>query len=135
MRVLFFVFFYIMLGTAGISLPALINGDWSLIEISIGLITVVMSSVGYSATERIMQFYDEKPSKKSILFVHIIALVVALVLTVIVCVRLSDKYIIYVALFAYLLSCVFWWYQNWDNRNLENTSSTTLGGDASQFKE
>ena len=134
MRTFFFLLFYVVLGTTGITLSALVNWDWNLTEVSIGLVTVVMSSVGYSATEKIMHFYDEKPSKKMILFINVVALVVALIFTVIVCVRLTDEHIIYVALFAYLLSCAFWWYQNKDNKNLTNTSSSgTLGGGVEQF--
>jgi hypothetical protein len=29
-----------------------------------------------------------------------------------------------------VLSCLFWWFQNWNNKNLEKTSaSDALGGD------
>lgn len=133
MKIFYFVLFYVVLGTAGITLPGLINRGLVSTEVSIGLMTIVMSFVEYSASERIMQIFEEKSKDKWMLFWNVTALVVALILTIIVCIRISDKAALYISLFAYLLSCVFWWYQNRGNKNLENT--TTLGGDASQFNE
>lgn len=136
MKILYFILFYVALGTAGITLPLLINQEFVPAEVSIGLVTVVMSSVGYNSSEKIMQLYDEKSNKKGAFFFNLVSLVIALLFTIYVCIRISDKFTLYIAAFAYVLSCAFWWYQNWNNKNLENTSAPdTLGGSIEQFNK
>lgn len=48
--------FYIILGTLGLTIPSisyyLTNHRWPLDDISIGLITIVVSTVGYSTAEK-----------------------------------------------------------------------------------
>lgn len=133
MKICFFVLFYLLLGTAGITLPWLVNLSIVPCEAAIGLVTVVVSSVSYNASERILQIIEEKSNKKGPAFVNIIALVLALLFTIVVCVLKGNGVAVWIAIIAYLLSCVFWWFQNKENKNIENSSTPTLGGDVSQF--
>lgn len=134
MKLVFFLIFYVILGTTGITLPILLDG-FNINDFSIGLVTIVMSTVGYNASERIMHLYGTK-DKKDELFGNLIALVIALLVTIYVCVRISAKTTIYVSCGLFALSCLFWWFQNWNNKNLESTSATdTLGGSVEQFNK
>lgn len=131
MKITFFIIFYVILGTTGITLPWLVEQAIVLDEVAIGLVTIVMSTVSYNATEQILRIIEEKKNLKDIAFVNIVALVFALIFTIVVC-HLDGVIAIIVSIIAYVLSCVFWWFQNRDNKNI--TSTSTLGGDTSQFK-
>lgn len=140
MKLIFFSFFYVCLGTIGITIPWFISGTVSLSEIAIGLVTIAISSVGYNASEKFLQFYDERPSKKAVLLFYLLSLLVTLILSILVCITVSkgdsdgkNYEVLYYSIPAYLISCIFWWVQNWNNRNFENTSASTLGGKAEQF--
>lgn len=133
MKITFFIIFYVILGTTGITLPWLVEQAIVLDEVAIGLVTIVMSTVSYNATEQILRIIEEKKNLKDIAFVNIVALVFALIFTIVVC-HLDGVIAIIVSIIAYVLSCVFWWFQNRDNKNIMNTSTSTLGGDTSQFK-
>lgn len=135
MKIFFFVLFYVILGTAGITLPWLVNKDIVASEVAIGLVTIVVSTVGYNATEKVLQLIDEKSNSKKAAFVNISALVLALIFTIVVCNLIERPLAIIVSIIAYLLSCLFWWFQNWNNKNLENTSADTLGGGTEQFNK
>lgn len=133
MKITFFIIFYVILGTTGITLPWLVEQAIVLDEVAIGLVTIVMSTVSYNATEQILRIIEEKKNLKDIAFVNIVALVFALIFTIVVC-HLDGVIAIIVSIIAYVLSCVFWWFQNRDNKNIMNTSTSPLGGDTSQFK-
>ena len=130
MKFVFFLIFYVILGTTGITIPVLISQQFAPNEISIGFITIVMSAIGYNASERIMQLYDSNSrSQKTEMFINLIALVIALLFTIYVCICISKPTTIWVSITVYVLSCLFWWFQNWNNKNLEKTSaSDALGG-------
>ena len=130
MKCVFFLIFYVILGTTGITIPFLISQQFVPNEISIGFITIVMSTIGYNASERIMQLYDSNSrSQKTELFINLIALVIALLFTIYVCIWVLKPTTIWVSIIVYVLSCLFWWFQNWNNKNLEKTSaSDALGG-------
>lgn len=130
MKFAFFLIFYVILGTTGITIPFLISQQFVPNEISIGFITIVMSTIGYNASERIMQLYDSNSrSQKTELFINLIALVIALLFTIYVCIWVLKPTTIWVSIIVYVLSCLFWWFQNWNNKNLEKTSaSDALGG-------
>lgn len=135
-KFVFFLIFYVLLGTTGVTIPLLLSDKFMPNEVSIGLVTIVMSTVGYNASERIMQLYDEKANKKVENFINLVALVIALLFTIYVCIRVTKPSTIFIAVFFYFISCVFWWFQNWNNKHLENThSTTTLGGDIKQFNK
>ncbi|PTL33916.1 hypothetical protein C7120_04855 [Prevotella sp. oral taxon 376] len=131
MKFVFFLIFYVILGTTGITIPVLISQQFAPNEISIGFITIVMSTIGYNASERIMQLYDSNSrSKKTEMFINLIALVIALLCTIYVCICILKPTTIWVSIIVYVFSCLFWWFQNWNNKNLEKTSaSDALGGD------
>lgn len=136
MKVFFFVLFYVVLGTAGITLPWLVNKDIVASEVAIGLVTIVVSTVGYNATEKVLQLIDEKSNSKKAALINISALVLALIFTIVVCNLIEKPIAIIISIIAYLLSCLFWWFQNWNNKNLENTSAPdTLGGSIEQFNK
>ena len=67
-KIAFFIVFYLLLGTLGITIPGvdyyLKNGEIATNDIAIGLITIVVSTVGYSAA-RIIIKSNEKRSIKS----------------------------------------------------------------------
>lgn len=130
MKFVFFLIFYFILGTTGITIPFLISQQFAPNEISIGFITIVMSTIGYNASERIMQLYDSNSrSPKTELFINLIALVIALLFTIYMCIWVLKPTTIWVSIIVYVLSCLFWWFQNWNNKNLEKTSaSDILGG-------
>lgn len=132
MKITFFIIFYVILGTTGITLPWLVEQAIVLDEVAIGLVTIVMSTVSYNATEQILRIIEEKKNLKDIAFVNIVALVFALIFTIVVC-HLDGVIAIIVSIIAYVLSCVFWWFQNRDNKNIMNTSTSPIGGDTSQF--
>lgn len=135
-KFVFFLIFYVLLGTTGVTIPLLLSDEFMPNEISIGLVTIIMSTVGYNASERIMQLYDEKANKKVENFINLVALVIALMITIYVCIRVTKPSTIYIAAVFYLISCGFWWFQNWNNKHLEDThSATTLGGDIEQFNK
>ena len=135
-KFVFFLIFYVLLCTTGVTIPLLLSDEFMPNEISIGLVTIIMSTVGYNASERIMQLYDEKANKKVENFINLVALVIALMITIYVCIRVTKPSTIYIAAVFYLISCGFWWFQNWNNKHLEDThSATTLGGDIEQFNK
>lgn len=135
-KLVFFAIFYILLGTAGISIPILLNGV-ILNDLSIGLVTIVVSTVGYASTEKVLQLYDNKTSKLEVI-VNLAMMVLFLFSTIIVAICISrDKnqnIALCVSFVSYLISCVFWWYQNRDNKNLSENISA-LGGSTRQFNE
>lgn len=130
MKFVFFLIFYVILGTTGITIPFLISQQFVPNEISIGFITIVMSTIGYNASERIMQLYDSNSrSQKTELFINLIALVIALLFTIYVCIWVLKPTTIWVSIIVYVLSCLFWWFQNWNNKNLEKTSASDALGE------
>lgn len=102
MKFVFFLIFYVILGTTGITIPVLISQQFAPNEISIGFITIVMSTIGYNASERIMQLYDSNSrSKKTEMFINLIALVIALLCTIYVCICILKPTTIWVSIVVY----------------------------------
>ena len=143
MKALFFTFIYVLLGTLGVTVPLIVHQEFIPSEFAIGLVTVAMSYVGYNASEKILESFDKKPRKKITLFLYVLSLIIILIITLLVCIRItqdkqsdtSNNLALYFSIGAYVISCIIWWVQNWDNKNFENTSSTTLGGDIRQFNK
>ena len=109
----------------------LINQECDITAISIGLITIVVSTVGYNASEKIMELFDLDSKKKKIdLFLNLAAIVIVLLLTTVICISVSNEYKIdiWIASGAYLFSCIVWWLQNWNNKNLEVNPTDAMGG-------
>jgi uncharacterized membrane protein len=131
MKLLFFILFYVIVGTTGITIPILIDHNCDIPAISIGLITIVVSTVGYNASEKIMELVDLDSKKKKIdLFLNLVAIVVVLLLTTVICISVSKQYKadIWIAGGAYIFSCIFWWFQNWNNKNFEVNPTDAMGG-------
>ncbi len=134
-KLIFFGIFYILLGTAGISIPIFLNGI-VLEDISIGLVTIVVSTVGYASTEKVLQLYDDKTTKFEVI-INLSMMVVALFCTIIVAICISKKnqcLPLCISVFSYIVSCGFWWYHNRDNTNLTENDSV-LGGSSNQFNK
>ena len=120
--------FYLLLGTLGITIPGvdyyLKNGEIATNDIAIGLITIVVSTVGYSAARIII-----KSNEKRELFWNIVALALSIVCNVFVVILLSnnrDDLSLILSGIAYFLSLILWWYQN---RNEDFVNPTNpLGG-------
>lgn len=127
-KIAFFIVFYLFLGTLGITIPGvdyyLKNGEIATNDIAIGLITIVVSTVGYSAARIII-----KSNEKRELFWNIVALALSIVCNVFVVILLSnnrDDLSLILSGIAYFLSLILWWYQN---RNEDFVNPTdTLGG-------
>lgn len=135
-KIIFFGIFYILLGTAGISIPAILNGI-IVNEISIGLVTIVVSTVGYAATEKVLQLYDNKTTKLEVI-INLSMMVVFLFCTIIVAICISkntnENIPLWISIISYIISCFLWWYQNRDNTNLDE-STNALGGGLNQFSK
>lgn len=134
-KLIFFGIFYILLGTTGISIPIVLNGI-VLEDISIGLVTIVVSTVGYASTEKVLQLFDEKTTKFEVV-INLSMMVLALFCTIVVAICISknnSNVPLWISVVSYIISCVFWWYQNRDNKNLAENDSV-LGGSPSQFNK
>lgn len=134
MKFLFFILFYVVFGSASIYIPILIKGAVPS-EISIGLLTIVMSTVCYNASEKMLQLFDEHSKMKMAFFINLFAFAAVSIIAVVLCIGISKGYdLLIYSIILYILSCLFWWFHNWNNKNLENTSaSDTMGGSYGQF--
>lgn len=127
-KIVFFVVFCLLLGTLGVTIPGvdyyLKEGKIPIDDISIGLITIVVSTIGYSAANIII-----KSNNKLDLLFNVCALALSIVSTVFIVIFLSNKredISIWVSLVVYLLSLCFWWYQNRNEVIIDAENS--LGG-------
>ena len=134
-KIIFFGIFYVVLGTAGISIPAILNGV-VLNEISIGLVTIVVSTVGYASAEKLLQLYDNKTTKLEVV-INISMMVIFLFSTIVVAICISQNknqcITLWISIISYLISCALWWYQNRSNDNFNEDSAETLGGNSNKF--
>lgn len=135
MKFVFFVLFYVVFGTTSIYIPILIKG-FVPSEISMGLITIVMSTVCYNASEKMLQLFGEQSRKKTAFFINLIAFAFVSICSIVLCILITNgKDLLVWSAILYLCSWIIWWYQNWNNTNLENTSAIdTMGGNNGQFK-
>lgn len=130
MKLFFFILYYLVLGTAGITVPWLVNKDLVTSQVAIGFITIVVSTVGYNATEKVMQLIDQKSDNfKRDILINLSAPVIALIFTILVCNLIDKKAAIIISIIAYLLSCCLWWFQNRNNKHFDSSPSSTLGGE------
>ena len=136
MKFVFFLVFYVGFGTASIYIPILIKGVIRS-EISIGLLTIVMATVCYNASEKMLQLYSEHPKMKMAFFINLIAFAIVSIIAIVLCIGISQGSDLLIwSISLYVLSLLLWWYHNWDNKNLENTSAIdTMGGNNGQFNK
>ena len=124
----------IVLGTSSIWLSALFdNLDWK--ATSLGFITIVISSLAPSCAEKILSLIGS--SKKFEVFANYVIPIVSFVLCFVVISLISKNNklgALTVSLLSYTSYPFIWWYQNLDNKNLDE-SVDALGGGLSQFKK
>lgn len=100
------------------------------------MITIVVSTVGYSTAEKIIALRGKKSNLSETLW-NLIALVLSIVFTVFVVLFLGNGVIcipLILSILSYILSCILWWYQNRYNDNFnKNIGENALGGSREQF--
>lgn len=122
-KLIFFIL-YVLLGTTGITIPWAMTG-FNSFSISIGLVTLISSSVGYSSAEKIMGLFTQEISstnKKEAAY-NILAMIMSLLCTVFVSIWLSNNHTIwalFLSIVAYIMTCIYWWHQNNDNKNFND---------------
>lgn len=128
LKVFFFLLYYVIIGTCSIWLPAFLFGiRWQ--DIAIGFLTIVLSVVGYAATEKILSIVSDANVKMEVL-INISAVVIPLFVCVFISklVNTDNKFwSILLSSILYILSCILWWYQNRNNKALDENFNT-LGG-------
>lgn len=121
------------IGTSSIWIAALFL-DIDFKDFIIGILTISIAAV-YTSAERILTMMKTKKIQNNEDIIELIAVTMPIIISCLV-IGFLEKCIIVSAIISivtYLLYCRLWWYQNRDNENFaENTS--TLGGDISQFK-
>ena len=119
----------IVLGTSSIWLSALFdNLDWK--AASVGFITIVISSLAPTCAEKILSLIGS--NKKFEVFVNYVIPIVSFVLCFVVISLINNDNKLG-ALISYACYPFVWWYQNLDNKILDE-SANALGGGLSQFK-
>ena len=132
-KLIFFLVFFIGFGTSSIWMSALFL-DIDSKDIIVGILTISIAAV-YTSAERILTLMRTKKIENNEDIVELTAVSVPIIISCIV-IWLLEKCIIASGVLAgitYLLYCILWWYQNRDNKTLEN-SSNALGGGVEQFK-
>ena len=133
LKIAFFFIYYVIIGTCSIWLPAFLFGvEWQ--DIAMGFLTIVLSVVGYAATEKILSIVSSTDVKWEVL-INISAVVIPLIICVIISKSIDQGckwWAISLSGILYVSSCVLWWYQNRDNKTFSESVST-LGGQLSQF--
>lgn len=129
-KFLFFAICYVVVGSAGIWIPYVVNGSYDPKTTALGLVSIVMSTIGYRATEKLLQLLGptNDNNRKEGAY-NAFALILSFIAAFIVSNRINDPKIIRVAIGAYLCAAAFWWYQNWNNSNFETKASDALGGE------
>lgn len=133
-KIWFFIIFYLILGSTGVTLPLAFNG-FIINDVAIGLVTIVISTVGYASIERNLYLHDNN-AKKLELVINYGVIVLFFLATIFVSILISQKHDILplsIAVLAYIGSCSLWWYQNRNNDNFSDNQSA-LGGNSNQFK-
>lgn len=134
LKIAFFFVYYVIIGTCSIWLPAFLFGvKWQ--DIAVGFLTIVLSVVGYAATEKILSIVSNTDVKWEVL-INISAVVFPLLICVIISKLIAEEcqgWSLLLSSILYISSCILWWYQNRDNKTLDESVSA-IGGGADQFK-
>lgn len=124
----------IVLGTSSIWLSAMFGIlDWK--ATSLGVITIVISSLAPTCAERILSLMGS--NKKFEVFVNYVIPTVSCVLCFIVIAQINTGNrlcALIISGVAYVCYPFVWWYQNRDNKVLEE-STNALGGGLGQFND
>lgn len=122
---IFFVVFYVLMGTAGITIPLLY--DFNACDFATGLITIVVSIVCYSCGELLLKSNLKKFEK--IIYISAICLALFSALFVVKYANDNNKIASLVwSSILYLLSCILWWYQKRDS-DLFDDATASMGGE------
>lgn len=120
------------LGTSSIWLSALFdNLDWK--AVSLGFITIVISSLAPTCAEKILSLIGS--NKKFEVFVNYAIPIASFVLCFVVISQINNDNkvcALIISLLSYACYPFVWWYQNRDNKTLDE-SVNPLGGRADQF--
>lgn len=132
-KLIFFVIFFIGFGTSSLWMSALFL-DIDCKDLIVGILTISIAAV-YTSAERILTLMRTKKIENNEDIVELIAVSFPIIISIFV-IGLLEKCTVLSAILAfmtYLLYCRLWWYQNRDNKTLEENSNV-LGGSAEQFK-
>lgn len=132
LKLSFFALYYVVIGTSSIWLPAILyHINWE--DLAIGILTIVLSITGYASTEKVLSLQSK--DKKIEVLINISAVVIPLLVCVITTKMINSGmkwFSLSISIILYVLSCVLWWYQNRDNKTLDE-STDALGGGTNQF--
>ena len=129
-RLLFFLIFYVCIGTSSIWIPAIFYGvRWN--DVAMGFLTIVLSVTGYATIEKILSYAGKKGHKLEML-VNLIAFCLPLLICLFIISLINSQckvFAVIVSTTLYILSCGLWWYQNINNENLDiDEPVDALGG-------
>lgn len=131
-KLIFFIVFFIGFGTSSIWMSVLFL-DIDCKDIIVGILTISIAAV-YTSAERILTMMRTKRIDNNEDIIELIAVSVPIIISCIV-IGLLEKCIIasgIIVIITYLLYCSLWWYQNRDNKTLDE-STDALGGGTNQF--
>jgi len=109
--------------------------DIDIKDIVIGILTISIASV-YTSAERILTLMRKRKIEDNEDLIELIAVSAPIIISCIV-IGLIERYTaisVIVSLLSYILYCILWWYQNRDNKILDE-SANALGGGLSQFNK
>ena len=122
----------IIFGTSSIWLSALFGG-LDLKATSLGFITIVISSMAPTCAEKILSLIGS--NKKFEVFVNFVITIMYFVICFVVIALINNDnklFALIVSLSSYVSYPFVWWYQNLDNKILDE-STDALGGGLIQF--
>ena len=120
------------IGTSSIWLSALFGTlDWK--ATSLGFITILISSLAPTCAEKILALVGS--NKKFEVFINFVIAIVYFVVCIVVIALINNNErtcAIFISIVSYAFYPFVWWYQNLDNKILDE-SANALGGGLSQF--
>lgn len=133
-KLIFFIVFFLICGSSSIWMSFLFL-EVGLKDITIGLITIAIASVCASA-EKVLEIVRAQQQIDNEDIIGLAAVVIPLLISIIVVgvLKKSEALAFGVSIIVYVSYCGLWWYQNRDNKTLEENSNV-LGGATEQFKK
>lgn len=133
-KLIFFIVFFLICGSSSIWMSFLFL-EVGLKDITIGLITIAIASVCASA-EKVLEIVRAQQQIDNEDIIGLAAVVIPLLISIIVVgvLKKSEALAFGVSIIVYVSYCGLWWYQNRDNKTLEENSNV-LGGTTEQFKK
>lgn len=133
-KLIFFIVFFLICGSSSIWMSFLFL-EVGLKDITIGLITIAIASVCASA-EKVLEIVRTQQQIDNEDIIGLAAVVIPLLISIIVVgvLKKSEAFACGLSIIVYVSYCGLWWYQNRDNKTLEENSNV-LGGAVEQFKK